>query len=53
MPTQSKAHTNIKQAKAIDGIFSFVNQFHSFNSRQIDRHIVYTDYFKDTTFWKK
>ena len=53
MPNQSKAHTNIKQAKAIDGNLSFVNQFHSFNSRQIDRHIIHTDYFKDTTFRKK
>ena len=29
-------HINIKQAKTIDRVFSFIDQFHSFNSRQID-----------------
>ena len=53
MSNRNKAHINIKQVKTIDRFFSFVDQFHLFNSRQIERLVSYTDYFKYVTFQKK
>ena len=53
MSNRNKAHINIKQVKTIDRFFSFVDQFHLFNSRQIERLVAYTDYFKYVTFQKK
>ena len=52
MPNRNKAHINIRQTKTVNRSFSFADQFHSSNSRQIERHITYTDFFKDIVFRK-
>ena len=53
MSNWNKAHINIKQVKTIDKFFSFVDEFHSFNSRQIEGRVAYTNYFKYITFQKR